>query len=127
MARAMIRTWIARFATVCALALFACCSRTPPPPNVVVIVLDTARPDYLSVYGHPQPTSPFLEEFARSGVRYDCAYSTSSWTLPAHASLFTGLLPESHGATQNHPKLDEELPVLAERLAQKGYRTAGIS
>ena len=57
-------------------------------------MLDTARPDYLSVYGHPRPTSPYLKEFAATGTRYDRAYSTASWTLPAHASLFSGTLAE---------------------------------
>lgn len=107
-------------------ALAAACSK-PAPPNVVVIVLDTARPDYLSVYGHPRPTSPFLEAFAKDGVRYDRAYSTSSWTLPAHASMFSGLLPAVHHATQQHPQIEDSAPLIAERLANAGYETAGFS
>src|SRR5206468_671359 len=103
------------------------CSRAQRNPDVVVIVMDTARPDYLSAYGHPHPTTPFLDEFARQSVRFDRAYSTSSWTLPAHASLFTGTAPEIHQATQKNPVLGNELPVLAERLASAGYQTVGFS
>lgn len=105
----------------------AACSRTKPAPNVVVIVMDTARPDYLSVYGHPRPTTPFLERFGRDATRFDRAYSTSSWTLPAHASLFTGTVPHEHGAVQTNPRVDGELTLLHEHLARAGYDTAGIS
>lgn len=116
-------------ALLCAcLALLAACGAADDArPDIVVVVMDTARPDYLSVYGHPRPTSPFLEEFARQGVVYERAYSTSCWTLPAHASLFTGASPQKHGATQAKPSLGPELPVLAEQLAAAGYRTGGFS
>lgn len=104
----------------------AACSKETRP-NVVVIVLDTARPDYLSAYGHPRPTSPYLEEFAQAGTRFDRAYSTSSWTLPSHASLFTGTLPEIHGANQANAHVEPSLPVLAEELQKAGYDTAAFS
>jgi arylsulfatase A-like enzyme len=104
----------------------AACSK-PGGPNVVIIVLDTARPDRLSAYGYPRATSPFLESFAARGVRYDRAYSTSGWTLPAHASLFSGMLATAHHARQQHPKIDEDVPLLAEQLARAGYETAGFS
>lgn len=103
------------------------CSESKPRPNVVVIVMDTARPDYFSAYGHPRPTTPFLEEFAENATRFDRAYSTSSWTLPAHASLFSGLLPEDHGAVQGNPVVDASVPLLAERLRAAGYQSAAIS
>lgn len=103
------------------------CSRPDARPNVVVIVLDTARPDYLSAYGHPRPTTPFLERFAAAGTRFDRAYSTSCWTLPAHASLFTGEPPEVHGATQAEVRVREDLPLVAERLREAGYQTACFS
>ena len=106
----------------------AACNRGPDTrPDLVVIVMDTARPDYLSVYGHPRPTSPFLVEFAQQGTVYERAYSTSCWTLPAHASLFTGAAPQVHGANQTTPVLGPQLPVLAEQLQEAGYRTAGFS
>jgi arylsulfatase A-like enzyme len=119
------RLAIALVAASVALSIESCSGGKKP--DIVVIVLDTARPDYLSVYGHTRPTTPFLETFAKTGVRYDRAYSTSSWTLPAHASLFTGMPPEIHQAQQKNPKLSPELPVLSERLGKAGYQTIAVS
>lgn len=96
-------------------------------PNVVVFVMDTVRPDLLSVYGHERPTTPFLESFAAEGVRFDRAYSTSSWTLPSHGSLFTGVLPKTHRAHQSELHVADSLPLIQERLAEVGYQTAGFS
>ena len=69
-----------------------------PPPSLVVVTLDTTRVDHLSCYGYERETSPHLDALAAQAVRYRRAWSTSSWTLPAHASLFTGLYPSHHGA-----------------------------
>ncbi|HVS09598.1 MAG TPA: sulfatase, partial [Planctomycetota bacterium] len=66
-------------------------------PNVVVITLDTTRADHLGCYGYQRPTSPNLDHLAEQSVLYGRAISPSSWTLPAHVSLFTGKLPTSHG------------------------------
>ncbi len=66
----------------------------PPPPaarNVLLIVWDTVRTGNMSLHGYGRPTTPNLERLARRGVRFDLAFSTSSWTLPAHASLFNGV------------------------------------
>ncbi|MBK7644522.1 MAG: sulfatase [Planctomycetes bacterium] len=96
-------------------------------PNVVVIVLDTVRPDYLSAYGFDKPTSPYLEEFAKEGTRFERAWSSSSWTLPAHASLFSGTGPVYHRATQATEHVAQDVPLLAERLRDAGYQTLGLS
>ncbi len=112
---------------VASTALLASCGNEAERLNVVVIVMDTARPDYLSVYGHPRPTTPFLEELAQSATRYDRAYSTSCWTLPAHASLFSGESPEVHQTAQANTQFPAEIPLLAASLAQNGYQTAGFS
>lgn len=96
-------------------------------PNVVIIVLDTARPDHMSLYGYPRPTTPNLDALGRAGVVFEQAYSTSSWTLPSHASLFTGLYPTEHGATGEHFWLDDRFPTLAERMRSLGYRTWAAS
>lgn len=105
------------------------CRRPPPSraPNLVLIVLDTVRMDHLSVYGYPRPTSPVLERFSSQGATFLRAYSTSSWTLPAHASMFSGLLPEQHRATQSHLHIDPNIPLLADQLAAAGYETAAFS
>jgi arylsulfatase A-like enzyme len=101
--------------------------RRHQPPNIVVLVLDTARPDLLAVYGYPRPTSPFLESFAASGARFDRAYSSSSWTLPAHGSLFTGLPPELHQGNQTSKRVADSIPLLQEELSAAGFQTAGFS
>jgi arylsulfatase A-like enzyme len=70
---------------------------TPEAPNLLVIVLDTLRFDHLGAYGSARAT-PWLDGFAARSTLFTHALSSSSWTLPAHASLFTGLFPRSHGA-----------------------------
>jgi arylsulfatase A-like enzyme len=98
----------------------------PPPtaPNVLLIVVDTLRADHLGAYGYTQPTTPFLDDYARRSVLFEKAFSTSSWTLPAHASLFTGRLPYEHGAEMG--PYDGRFPTLAEEMARHGFATVGI-
>jgi arylsulfatase A-like enzyme len=110
-----------------ALALVACGPVPQDPPNLVLIVMDTARPDYMSVYGYERPTTPFLEQFAAQGRRFDRAWSVSSWTLPSHASMLTGRLPAAHGAYWHRQEVSQETPLIAERLHAAGYQTAGFS
>jgi len=104
-------------------------------PNIVFITLDTVRADHLSCYGYGRPTTPNLDKFSREGVLYKNACATASWTLPSHASMFTGKYPTRHGAhynadsaqpTKSILKLSEDNITLAEILSEKGYRTAGI-
>ncbi len=97
-------------------------------PNVLLIVLDTTRADRCSFLGYGRPTTPYLEELARSGTAYTNCWSPSSWTGPAHASLFTGLRPENHGYLRdNRPFLDASAETLAERFKAAGYATCGVS
>lgn len=95
-------------------------------PNIVLISLDTVRADHLGLYGYSKPTSPFLDSLSSSSVVFERAFSTSSWTLPAHASLLTGKYVSSHGAHMSHQKLTETNTTLAELLKQAGYNTAGF-
>ncbi|MCC6641352.1 MAG: sulfatase [Deltaproteobacteria bacterium] len=96
-------------------------------PSLALIVLDTTRADHLSLYGYPRPTSPFLEKLAKDATVYDDAISPAPWTLPAHASLFTGQLPSVHDADTEHRWLDDRFVTLAEILQRAGYDTAGFS
>lgn len=113
-----------------ALAMLACSQgRVAPagtPPDVVLIVMDTVRADRLGLYGYQRETSPKLEELARESRTFDRARSTSTWTPPAHASLFTGLFPGAHQTTQKSWTLPDSLSTLAEVLAERGYATAGV-
>jgi arylsulfatase A-like enzyme len=95
-------------------------------PNVLLIVLDTVRAIDLGLYGHSKPTTPELERWIQRGVVYRWAFSTAPWTLPSHASMFTGRLVHEMAADWMVP-LEEEFPTLAEALASRGYATAGFS
>ncbi|MDP6520109.1 MAG: sulfatase-like hydrolase/transferase, partial [Planctomycetota bacterium] len=72
--------------------------QTPAPPHVVLISLDTLRADHLSSYGYGRQTSPRLDALAAEGVLFEEACSSSSWTLPAHMTMLTGLPVSVHGA-----------------------------
>ncbi len=80
------------------MSLGGCSRRGAARPNVILITLDTTRVDHLGCYGGARPTSPALDRLAEESVLYRRAIATSSWTLPSHASLFTGKFTASHGA-----------------------------
>jgi arylsulfatase A-like enzyme len=103
--------------------------RRAPAPDVILVSIDTLRADHLGVYGYAGSTSPHLDAFARESLVYENAFSPSPWTLPAHASLFTGLYPDEHRAGHDAPfvALGPEPPTLAEKLREAGYRTVGFS
>ncbi|HKI54097.1 MAG TPA: sulfatase-like hydrolase/transferase [Anaerolineales bacterium] len=94
-------------------------------PNVLVIVVDTLRADHLSLQGYDRNTDPNLTRLASEGVMFDNAYSTSSWTLTSHASLFTGRWPYEHRADGGR-SLDDTYPTIAEALLARGYRTGAF-
>jgi len=96
-------------------------------PSVLLFVMDTTRADAVSSYGHVAGTTPVLDDLARDGVRYARAYSGAPWTLPSHASLFTGLRPSEHGVSWRNTAASEELVMLAERMRDAGYVTLGLS
>ncbi|MEO8634264.1 MAG: sulfatase [Gemmatimonadales bacterium] len=93
--------------------------------NVLLLVLDTVRALDLSLYGYDRPTTPGLTRWARSGTVFSRAYSTAPWTLPSHASMFTGRLPHELSVGWA-AALDETYPTLAEVLRARGYRTGGF-
>jgi arylsulfatase A-like enzyme len=89
----------------------------------VWIVWDTCRADRMSLYGHARPTTPFLDEWSKGARVYDDCISPGSITVTAHASLFTGLMPSEHGASNAHEYLDGSLDTIAELLSRAGYQT----
>jgi arylsulfatase A-like enzyme len=95
-------------------------------PNLILISIDCLRADHLGTYGYERNTSPNLDRFAEDGVVFETAVSTSSWTLPTHMSMMTGLMPSFHGATK-WEKLDRSVPYLPEMLAEHGYQTTGVA
>jgi arylsulfatase A-like enzyme len=94
-------------------------------PNVVLTVLDTVRArDTVPASPSPMPT---LADVAADGTEFTNAFSPAPWTLPSHASLFTGTYPSQHGAHGNHTYLDDSLRTLAEAFSGAGYETVGVS
>jgi len=96
-------------------------------PNVIVFMADTLRADVLSMYGGDPELTPELARFAAAGSLYEHAFSTSSWTLPAQASLLTGVYPYQHGTTEMTSRLGDGLTTLGEHLGAHGYRTAAVT
>ena len=101
--------------------------RATERPDLVLVVIDTLRADHLGAYGYGRPTSPTLDAIAREGTLFTNADSTSSWTRPAMASLFTGRLPSVSGIAASTDRVDPDLPTVAERLRAAGYRTVGVT
>ncbi|MBW1854447.1 MAG: sulfatase-like hydrolase/transferase [Deltaproteobacteria bacterium] len=113
--------------------------RTGKDSNVILIVLDTVRSDRLSMYGHPGVTKN-LQEFSKDTLIFENCVATSSWTIPSHASLFTGFYPTEHGSHGIlDPKksnifgrpitapLSEEFVTLAEVFKNSGYKTCAVA
>jgi arylsulfatase A-like enzyme len=119
------------------------CNRAAPDrPNVLVVVVDTLRADRLPFYGCEENNAPFLAEWAARSVVFERAWSTSSWTAPATASIFTGVYPIQHGvhlgakahqllirgnATLELDRIPDALETLPELFRSLGYRTFGVS
>jgi arylsulfatase A-like enzyme len=100
-----------------------------PPKKIILISLDTLRADHLGIYGYPRDTSPFIDNLARNGILFKNAFSPSSFTIPSHASIFTGKYPSHHsiGFHQGNGKLDTDIDItLAEYLKTKRFKTAAF-
>ena len=113
----------------------------PDLTPIILVTLDTTRRDVLGPYlGHGvdgfagivsdelrRGLTPNLDQLASHATVYDRAFSTAPWTLPSHASIFTGLYPSKHGAGVSEVQLPGHFPVLARLLRERGYLTAGFS
>lgn len=98
----------------------------PRIPLILLLTLDTTRRDALGTYDEDVTWTPRLDELASTASVYENAVSTTSWTLPAHASIFTGLTPREHTAGVTAAALPPDAETIAKRLAPR-YRTAGIA
>jgi arylsulfatase A-like enzyme/Flp pilus assembly protein TadD len=95
--------------------------------NVLFITSDTTRADHVGCYGNDGVATPVIDGLARGGTLCATAVTPSPATLPAHASLLTGLYPFRHGARANGTfRLEDRITTLAERLGDAGYRTAAM-
>ncbi|NNK07523.1 MAG: sulfatase-like hydrolase/transferase [Myxococcales bacterium] len=112
-------------------------------PTVVLAVLDTVRADHSSLCGYGRRTTPYLESLKARGAVHSCrAYTPGDWSLPTHASYFTGVSVAWHGAHYAHDVKDEkgqrvrslyvyplreEVRTLAEEMQDRGYQTVLVS
>lgn len=123
---------------VVCLALGACSKEAPAPIgddamcpgcNVILISMDTVRADHLSTYGYERKTSPSVDRLAKKSVVFEQAISQSSWTLPAHGAMMTGLYPGRLGVTHYPAKrrLPDAPTTLAEVFGRAGYATGGFT
>jgi arylsulfatase A-like enzyme len=121
----------------CLLAGLDCGGGEARRPNVLLVSIDTLRADHLSCYGYERATTPELARLAEDGVLFERAVSTTSWTLPAHLSMLTGLPISAHGACDDRlwdrkdaggARIPPPLrgTFVSESLRAAGYATAGF-
>lgn len=105
------------------------CNRGGSPAvvdTVVLISIDSLRADHVGALGYPKPTTPSIDALAERGVVFTRAYSTTSWTLPAHVSMLTGLDAETHGVVDDGLAIPATIRTIAERASAAGVETAGV-
>ena len=114
---------------IAALLAAGCGSRpgaTYPQASVVLVSIDTLRADHLALYGYREGRTPTFDRLGREGIAVDDVYSHVPLTLPAHASMLTGLLPPRHEVRDNMGfRLKEGHLTLAERFKTAGFATGG--
>jgi len=97
------------------------------PKIFIMVVLDTLRYDHTSLYGYSRETTPTLDRLSKEAIVFQEAYSTTSWTLPAHVSLFSGKSLDQHGVLTPNDRISTQYPLLAEIFQEKGYVTAAFT
>src|SRR5687768_3683524 len=100
---------------------------TPPDgaPNVLVLILDTVRARSMSLHGYARPTTPHIDSLAADATIFDRAIAPSSWTLPSHASMFTGH-PGGTLSTSWRTPFDGAVPTVASVFQRNGYATGAF-
>lgn len=95
--------------------------------SVLFLVLDSMRRDHLGVYEDSIECTDHLDRIAAESIVYENVVSQAPWTLPSHASMFTGRYPWEHEATNKHAHLETDVQTLAEKFDERGYETAAIT
>ncbi len=95
-------------------------------PNIIFIVLDTHRVDRLGCYGYSRNTSPNIDSFAQGATLFENAIAPAQWTIPSHASMFSGEYPSTHLTVQSGDSLNTAFPTMAEFLQTSGYEATGF-
>ncbi|MFW6321297.1 MAG: sulfatase [Halohasta sp.] len=94
--------------------------------NVVFLVLDSLRTDRVSAYNEAVDFTPNLQSIADSSIVFENAVTQAPWTLPSHASMFTGAYPWDHGTTHARSYFDGRETFIG-ALGEAGYHTAAIT
>jgi arylsulfatase A-like enzyme/tetratricopeptide (TPR) repeat protein len=119
-------------ATLCLSACRSEPARTAPPSDaagrpIILVTVDTLRADRLGSYGSAKGLTPVLDRFAQGAARFTSAVTQVPLTLPAHATILTGLHPGKHGVRTNDGfRLGPGVPMLAEALRGRGYATGAF-
>lgn len=116
-------------ATIAALVCLACLffGTDKDAGNIILISIDTIRADHVSSYGYPFKTTPRIDAFADKAVLFENCFSNIPLTMPAHASMLTGVIPPTHGVQDNMSMaLSDSVLTLPEILRAHGYATYGI-
>ncbi|HUG53349.1 MAG TPA: sulfatase, partial [Vicinamibacteria bacterium] len=95
--------------------------------GVLLVSLDTVRRDHVGAYGYARPTTPRLDALAREGVLFEDAVSVSSWTLPSHVSMLTGVDPGRHGGVDMRHGFNRAVPTLPGLLRSAGFATRAVT
>ncbi|MBK7978138.1 MAG: sulfatase [Deltaproteobacteria bacterium] len=97
-----------------------------PPKRVILVILDAASALHASAYGYARPTTPYLEQLSREGVRFERVYAPASYTIASAAAILTGFFPERTGVVAQQTKLGAEVPTIAGALHARGMRTLAV-
>ncbi len=97
------------------------------PENIIIISIDTLNQSAVKAYNPKAPYLETLDSLTNQSVVFKRAYSSASWTLPAHGSLFTGRYPDRHGAVHPRLKLSKNIPTLTASLKKSGFYTAAFT
>lgn len=96
-------------------------------PNIVILVWDATRAKNLPFYGYHRNTTPFLKSMEQDLAIYRNAVSSSYWTLPSMTSLFTGMRPSKHGLLVDGDKVNPDIKLLPQILADQGYNCGAFN
>lgn len=114
-----------RVLTLCIIFSLPICSSFPQP-NILLVTLDTTRADHLSCYGYEYKTTPNLDRLVEGAIVFTQARSVIPLTTPSHASIMTGLYPETHQVFVNNHPVDESFTMMAEIFKKEGYTTGAF-
>jgi tetratricopeptide (TPR) repeat protein len=116
--------------------LLACADPQPPIPpapvrdertDVLLVTIDTLRADRVGAYGDPHASTAVMDALAAEGLLFREAHTVTPLTLPAHASLLSGLYPLHHGLRDNAGfLLSPQVATLPAALQAQGYATAAF-